>query len=408
VARLSPDLRRAAASARAVSRQTRTRAFLAGGVVRDLLLGRPVRDLDIVIEGDGPAFARRLAARLGASVRVHERFGTATLTLPSGAKLDVASARRERYASPGALPAVEAGASIEEDLARRDFTINALALALATGPGLVDPWGGRADLSRGIVRVLHPRSFFDDPTRAFRAVRYSNRLGFHLAAATRVALRSAISAGAFEFVSGDRLRREIRLIFDEPGRARALHHLETLGLTAALDRALARRSGAGGRLRRAERLAGRPGVGWLCYFLAWVGAAEFAEVEGIARRLTFAGGEWRTLLGWPHVLGSLARATSPGADRAEMRRAVRGRSEDELVAAAASLPLSQGRRLAEAMQSRAPGLTIRGRDLAAAGIPPGPAIGRALERTRNALEDGLIERSEELDFALRAAREESR
>ncbi|HVQ54139.1 MAG TPA: polya polymerase, partial [Thermoanaerobaculia bacterium] len=203
--------------------------------MRDLDLGRPVRDVDLVVEGGGIEFARELSARLEAAVREHGRFGTATLTLGTGEKIDVASTRRETYAHPGALPEVTAGASIEEDLARRDFTINAMALGLWPPRRRIDPFGGRQDLARGIVRALHARSFLDDPTRGFRAVRYANRLGFRIHPATRREIAAAPALRALGRVSGDRLRREIRLIFEEPRRGRATAQLGALGLARAVD-----------------------------------------------------------------------------------------------------------------------------------------------------------------------------
>ena len=148
--------------------------------MRDLLLGRPVVDLDLSVEGDVADFATRLAGTLSAKRKVHARFATATLTLPSGERLDISGARHEHYEWPGALPRVRPGASIEEDLVRRDFTINALALEVAPGRRLVDPFGGRRDLEAGAIRFLHPGSAIDDPTRAYRAVRYANRLGFRI------------------------------------------------------------------------------------------------------------------------------------------------------------------------------------------------------------------------------------
>src|SRR5262249_43072217 len=152
----------------------------------------------------------------------HPRFGTATLALPGGAHLDVASARAETYAHPGALPRVRAG-HLAADLARRDFTINAMALRLAPGePRLEDPHRGPSDLARGLVRMLHPGSPHDDPTRAFRAVLYANRLGFRIAPATRRWIREAVDSGAFERISGDRRRRELVRILSEPRRAAAV------------------------------------------------------------------------------------------------------------------------------------------------------------------------------------------
>ncbi len=152
--------------------------YLVGGAVRDLLLGHGRVDIDLVVEGD----AAGLAARLGADVVEHERFATAKARL-DGHEVDIASARNEVYLHPGALPEVEPS-SLGDDLARRDFTINAMAIPLGREPILIDPHGGRDDLAAGLLRVLHPRSFADDPTRALRAARYAARFGFALEAET--------------------------------------------------------------------------------------------------------------------------------------------------------------------------------------------------------------------------------
>ena len=145
--------------------------YLVGGAVRDLLLGRESFDVDLAVEGDAIEFARGL----GGEVTAHGRFGTAVVRFPDGRQLDVVTCRRETYAAPAALPDVEAG-TIEDDLARRDFTVNAMAASLGSDFGrLVDPHGGRADLENETIRVLHQQSFVDDPTRIFRAVRYESR-----------------------------------------------------------------------------------------------------------------------------------------------------------------------------------------------------------------------------------------
>jgi tRNA nucleotidyltransferase (CCA-adding enzyme) len=182
--------------------------YLVGGAVRDRLLGRTPSELDFVVEGDAIAVARRVAERLDADLTVHERFGTATVRTATDA-LDFTSARTETYERPGALPTVTLGASIEQDLARRDFTVNAIAQGL---DGREVAWpGARADLAAGTLRVLHDRSFVDDPTRMLRLVRYAHRLGFepdpHTAA--------LVDLGLLATVSQDRVNREIRLLLAE-------------------------------------------------------------------------------------------------------------------------------------------------------------------------------------------------
>ena len=255
--------------------------YLAGGVVRDLLLGLPIRDLDLVVEAEGIEFARDVAAQLAASIKEHGRFGTAALGLPNGEKIDVASTRLETYAYPGALPAIVSGASIEEDLARRDFTVNAMAIELEPRSRHIDPFGGVEDLERGVIRQLHDRCFLDDPTRAFRAVRYANRLGFRIGAATRKNIVVSLRHGALGRMSGDRLRRELRLILEEPERGRAVAKLGALGLSGALDPALARDRRAAARVARAELLSAsvEGKLTWLCYLLAWMWQAGEREAD---------------------------------------------------------------------------------------------------------------------------------
>ena len=306
--------------------------------------------MDLVVEGDALAFSRRLAERLGAMLRTHERFATATLERRGGHRLDVAATRRERYVRSGALPDVMPGVPIEQDLGRRDFSINALALELARRPRLLDPFAGCDDLRGGLVRILHAESFLDDPTRILRAVRYAARLGFRLAPSTRARLVAALEAGALDRISPDRLRRELRLILEEPGRAEGVALLRRLGVDTAVHPALAR-PGAAARIRHAG--AGAPG--WLCYLRAWMGDAADDQIDAVASRLGLSRAERRALLGPPRG------TTAIGA--------------------------------------------LRGADLIAAGVPPGPAIGRALARTRDAIDAGRLDAQDALAFALRAARE---
>src|SRR3954471_3530370 len=184
-------------------------AWLVGGAVRDLMLGAPTVDLDVAIEGDAREVAREVATRLSGDVVEHERFGTATVHA-DGLTLDLASTRRERYARPGALPEVEP-APLDEDLARRDFSVNAMAASLDAGTlgELRDPHNGLGDLEAGVIRILHPNSFIDDPTRLLRAVRYEARLGFTMDPESERLAREAIAADAPSTVSGARVRDEL-------------------------------------------------------------------------------------------------------------------------------------------------------------------------------------------------------
>jgi tRNA nucleotidyltransferase (CCA-adding enzyme) len=202
-----------------------------GGAVRDALLGRTPHELDVLVEGDALSVARRAADRLDGVAVAHERFGTATVRAPD-VVFDLTSARTERYPRPGALPEVTLGASAEEDLARRDVTVNAMAVRLADGALLAWP-GAQEDLRAGVLRVLHDASFRDDPTRLLRAARYAGRLGFAPDPHTDALWADAVAGGALETVSGSRLGEELRLLAAEPQPA-ALVALERHGLARAL------------------------------------------------------------------------------------------------------------------------------------------------------------------------------
>jgi tRNA nucleotidyltransferase/poly(A) polymerase len=195
--------------------------YLVGGAVRDLLLGQGRADIDLVVEGN----AVELAARLGADVISHERFATAKVVL-DGHEVDIAAARSEVYPHPGALPVVEPAAGVEADLARRDFTINAMAIPLRDEPHLIDPHGGRVDLDAGLIRVLYPGSFRDDPTRALRAARYASRFGFELEPETAALMRET----DLSTVSADRRDAELRRLAAEEEAPRGFALLAEWGL----------------------------------------------------------------------------------------------------------------------------------------------------------------------------------
>jgi len=209
--------------------------YLVGGPVRDLLLQRPQLDLDLVAVGDGLSFAQAWAEILEASVTVHQPFLTATVTLPDRHHIDVATARCEIYQHPGALPTVEP-ASIEEDLTRRDFTINALAVALnpERWGELYDPCGGQRDLQAGLIRVLHDKSFVDDPTRLIRAVGFEVRLGFRLEEHTHQLLRAAIDESALDLISAERRAGVVLPLIGEESGADVLARMGELGLLGAM------------------------------------------------------------------------------------------------------------------------------------------------------------------------------
>ena len=214
--------------------------YLVGGTVRDILLGEESFDVDIAVEGDAIALARRIARELGGRTREHEKFATAVVLYGDGERVDVVTARTEFYDAPAALPAVE-HASIREDLYRRDFTINAMAASLKAGDfgRLVDPFGGRADLEAKTVRVLHNLSFIEDPTRIFRAIRYENRYGFRMDEHTARLARSCVEMGLVGDLSSARLRDELYALLEEGNVGHSLPRLSELGAAGAIHPQLA-------------------------------------------------------------------------------------------------------------------------------------------------------------------------
>ncbi|MFZ3137631.1 MAG: CBS domain-containing protein [Thermodesulfovibrionales bacterium] len=214
-------------------------AYLVGGSVRDLLRGEENLDLDIVIEGDGIAFARAFGEKLHAKVRTHQKFGTAQI-FADRTKLDVATARTEYYESPASLPKVETS-SIKKDLYRRDFTINTLAVKLNLRDFglLIDFFGGQRDLREKSIRVLHNLSFVEDPTRAFRAIRFAERFGFKISKHTDNLIKSTIEMNLFSILSGPRLYEELRLSFHETEPIKTLKKLSDYGLLKVIHPNLA-------------------------------------------------------------------------------------------------------------------------------------------------------------------------
>jgi tRNA nucleotidyltransferase (CCA-adding enzyme) len=369
------------------------RVHLAGGAVRDLLLGGAPFDLDLLVEGDAAALARSL----GGSVTVHDRFGTSTVLL-DGYEYDIARARRETYARPGALPDVEP-APLAEDLERRDFTVNAMAIALDDGELRTVP-GALQDLEARRLRVLHDRSFIDDPTRLFRLVRYASRLGFEFEPHTRSLATQAIEGGALQTVSGPRIGAELRLLAREDDPVKALFALRELGL----DRAVHAGFGLGD-----EALAGRalellpPDArrDRLALAVAARGVPA-AELPALLDGLAFEAADRDVILAAATRADALAAELEGARAPSAIADAVAG-APPELVALAGALgPERQAREWLERL--RHVRLSIDGRDLLAAGVPQGPAIGRALRAALAAkLDHRAYGREQELAEALNAA-----
>ena len=399
--------------------------LLVGGPVRDFLLGRPLVDVDLLIEDPDPTRAGALAASASGSagkVTRHERFGTAELHT-STATIDFATVRSESYAHPGALPTVAPG-NLAQDLARRDFSANALALPLsraarARHPEIVDLFDGVADLAARRLRVLHDMSFHDDPTRALRAARLGPRLGFSLTSGTRGALRSALRDGCFGPVSGDRLRRELERVFEDARRgldpAHALRVLDDWHVLGALEPGLLLPRAAAVPLRRLGRAIAAPPWKsprwrpWMAGFGVWLAPLPSALRRRALRRFGVRGEPARRVAELPHEIERAARALTRARGRGAIDTVLAGLSEEALYAIFASAPPAMRRRVARyASDDRHRRAPVTGDDLVAAGLA-GPTIGRALERIRAAYLDGALRsREEALALAQEVARRSRR
>ena len=382
---------------------TSVSAYLVGGLVRDLLLGYTNLDVDIAVEGDGMAFARHLADRHGAGLKVFDRFATALLVFPDGFKLDVATARRESYARPTALPTVTPS-SIKDDLYRRDFTINALAIRLnASHFGeLVDFYGGQRDLERKVICVLHDRSFVDDPTRVFRAIRFEQRFGFHIEKHTLTLLKEATASDLVRRLSGPRLRNEVMRMVSEQTPTRAIRRMAEFGLLRFLHTDLALTSHLAGLLVDlgkslawwTKRFPRRPVDRALVYFMGILDGLSASGTDAVAKRLALPGEQANKLrLAKKHLapaLRSLARRRS--AKPSETYRALADLPNEGLVLLVAKARSKDIARLVSAYVTTQQYVkpSLNGTDLKALGIKPGPIYKKILDRLLEARLNGEV------------------
>jgi tRNA nucleotidyltransferase (CCA-adding enzyme) len=360
---LTAALRHAHPELEVVRKRAQAPVYLVGGAVRDLMLGHPRADVDLVVEGDVAA----LADALGGAAVEHERFGTVKVEV-EGHEVDIATARTETYPQPGSLPVVAAAEDLEADLGRRDFTINAMAIPLNGEARLIDPHGGEADLKQGLLRVLHPRSFEDDPTRAIRAARYAARFNFSLEPETERLLRAADLCS----VSADRRRAEQKRLAGEASAHRGYELLGEWDLIELREGGLDLMLAVGELLEREH----------------W---SEFVPREEalISAALGPPGGEELLASMWPPNPGE-------GVEVAEKRDPVELALARAMGADWIEHYLTAWRKVE---------LKIDGNDLIAAGVPEGPAVGRGLRAARRGrLEGEILSREQELATALEAAR----
>ena len=368
-------------------------ALMIGGCVRDLLREHTPNDIDVVIAGDAASLAREAARVLGGSASVHPAFGTAHWVLESGVEIDLASARTEYYATPGALPTVVTPGDLRQDLCRRDFTINMMAISLrpVDRGRLVDPYDGRADLTAGVLRVVHGLSFLDDPTRFFRAARFAARLDLTLAAGTATLLTEALQAGVS--ITQQRIGAELSRIFSEATAVAAVRLLCDWGVLGwiapvlAADAALAERLAACHAAWRA--LADTDGVETSPIEAMWLALAcglDAASREALTGLVAGQRGRRGRWLHGPDRIAQARSALEGSQAHSAQAAAVRGLDPAELVVlgalgetAAISWWLRTGRHIP---------LPVDGRLLKDHGARPGPRMGAAIAAARAVAWDG--------------------
>lgn len=379
--------RRALDLVREVATDKQCRPFLVGGPVRDLLLGRhDVVDVDVTLEHDSSTFARALAKHVGGRVRSFPQFLTYKVTADGLPDIDIATARTEKYRKPGALPSVAPG-RLNDDLLRRDFSINAIAVDILGGR-VHDPTNGMADVAAKQIRVLHDQSFADDPTRVYRAVRLGARLGFALDPHTEALMRAAIAGGAMSTISKERVWRELFLTMDEDEAPRALEALAEVG---ALDRLYAQRPRElGASLAAAKAAAADPALDrYVLYTAALLrGNASPVDLEGSGFSQKRARNVMQVANELPRFADALADANS---DRQRFR-ILRAATPEAL-----SMIGEPHRTHVERFRDYARFLLqLRGNELE---VAPGPHVAKALERTREAVFTGEVKPDDARAFA---------
>lgn len=393
--------------------------YAVGGFVRDLLLGIDNLDIDVTVEGDGVFFAESFAERHGGRVRSHRKFGTAVLVLPDGRKIDVASTRLEYYESPGALPTVERS-SLRHDLYRRDFTVNTLALCINSDRfgGLTDYFGGQQDLQERVIRVLHNLSFVEDPTRVFRAIRFEQRLGFHIASHTEKLMRSAVRMHLLDKLGGERLLSELVQIMSEKEPTAAIGRMSYFGLFQFIHPAL--------KLAPAtERVLQETGQvmawfrllyledrcePWQVYFMALCDGLKADEFREVCVRLAVPGRLAGRLCSQRHLafttLNAIKRRLKVAAEvrNSQLFAWFGGFTLEVLLYMAARASSEQVRRFVSLYLTRIRTVTtlLDGEDLHRLGLEPGPLLGRIKERLLQARLDGEVNSLDEEEALARS------
>ncbi len=386
-----------------VSAQTHLSAYLVGGFLRDLILGVKNFDLDITVEGSGIVFAGKLAKKLKSKLKIHQRFGTATLILSNRLKVDIATSRKEKYPCCASLPVVSAG-SLREDLMRRDFTINAMAMSITRGQErkLIDPFAGKDDLAEGKIRILHDLSFQDDPTRILRAIRFEQRFDFKIERKTLELLKQAVSSGLLHKVNAHRIRDDLILMLKEDNPSKQIRRLEglaglsfispklkpgkpTYDLFKAIDKEI---------IWFAKNFPSRRQLDiWLIYFAALLKPLGLAEIKKITRRLGLRKGEEKRIVSYCRMSKKLISCLSKEAVRpSRIFSLLEPLSYETIILLAATSPNQYLKRhIADFLEIyNGMRLYVSGNDLHGLGVLPGPEYQKIFSRVLTAKLNGKV------------------
>lgn len=390
-----------------IAQELDSKVFLIGGFVRDLFLGVNNLDLDFVVEGDGIEFGKRLAMRLLGRCRSHEKFQTAMVILDNDLKIDIATARTEYYTRPAALPEVR-GSSLKQDLYRRDFTINTMAISLEPDSfgRLVDFFGGKRDIRQGIVRVLHNLSFIDDPTRIFRAIRFEQRYHFRMDQNTEGLLREAISMDIFSEMPNERIRDELILMLEEARPLPAIKRMAQLKILRLIhtnlqlnSKVLSILENVTATLVQFEELIESEKIErWIIYFSALISQLGEDEVKEITLKYHVSTAQMKKIavIG-PDIGKILHHLSKKDLQTSKTCYEVEGlsleailyllaRTQNHLVKQRLSKYLTRWRKI---------GKLVKGRDIKNWGYEPGPFFKKALKLLNDAFIDGLIKTKED-------------
>ncbi len=374
--------------------------YLVGGVVRDLLLGRANFDYDFVVEGDAIKLATELAKDSQVKLTLHPHFGTAKLSYPDFS-FDLATARHETYSHPGALPTVKPG-NIEHDLFRRDLSINAMALCLNPQHfgKLIDLYHGKEDLDNRLIRILHPNSFVDDPTRILRALRYEQRLGFKLETETARLLRR--DAAMLKNISGDRIRHELELILKEDTPERILRRAEELQVLSKIHPSLKGNGWLSKMFARARHINKRtsPVTLYLCLLIYNL---SIAEIEELISRLNFPKVPAQAMRHTLQLKAQLYTLANPKMKPSDIYQSLHNYAPQAIQAnaLASGMPVVRQNLNLYLTKLRYVKPLLSGTDLRRIGFAPGPKVGEILNALRKARLNGEVKtKNDEEKFAI--------